>query len=133
MAFSMPQGPCRETRYRAFPFDRRGNALAPKTHGYARRGLVPHIPATTARVCPKCDDWFAARSRETVCDGCVPPSVRTQRALKTPPLAHHTRPLSRAGERPGKRGVGNAVKHVYSEALGLNFSASLKDPRAADS
>jgi hypothetical protein len=102
-----------------------------KTHGYARRRAVPHLPATTPRVCPKCDSFFAARPRESVCDGCVPPKARTERALKTPPLAHHASPGSRVAKRPGQRGAGNAVRQVYSEALGLTFDAPVSDPRAA--
>jgi hypothetical protein len=102
-----------------------------KTHGYTRQRAVPSLPATTPKVCRACDNWFAARSRESVCDGCVPPSVRTERALKTPSLAHHTNPAPRAGKRAGQKGRSSTVKRVYSEVLGLTFEAPLSDPRAA--
>jgi hypothetical protein len=105
--------------------------MAVKTHGYARQRAVPHFPATTAKVCRKCDAWFASRPREAVCDGCVPPSVRTERALKTPSPAHHTRPASRAGKRAGQGGQKSTVRQVFSESLGLTFRCSVKDPRAA--
>lgn len=101
-----------------------------KTYGYARRGRVPVLPRTTSRVCGKCDGWFAARPRESVCDGCVPPSVRTERALKTPSPAHHTRPASRAGKRAGQGGQKSTVRQVFSESLGLTFQSPAKDPRA---
>jgi hypothetical protein len=93
--------------------------------------MVPGLPATTPKVCRSCNDWFAARSRETVCDGCVPPSVRTERALKTPSLAHHARTARRAGERAGQRGRKSTVKTVYSEVLGLTFRTPVSDPRSA--
>jgi hypothetical protein len=115
------------TRYRAFPFDRRGNALAVKTHGYARRGRVPALPRTTPRVCGKCDKWFASRPRETVCDGCVPPKERTKRALKTPVRA--TTPGRRVGSLNAQRNRG--AKTVFSESLELTFTAKDSDPRAA--
>ena len=105
--------------------------LAARTHGYDRRSKVPALPRTTPRVCGNCDDWFAARPRESVCDGCVPPKVRTERALKHPGQAHHTGAGSRVAKRPGQGQRNLAVRQVYSEALGLTFRCPVKDPRAA--
>src|SRR5579872_240088 len=102
-----------------------------KTYGYARSRLVPDLPATAPKVCRSCSYWFPARPRESVCDGCVPPSVRTERALKDAPLAGHTRPVSRVGKLAGQRGRLSAVRQVYSESLGLTFRAPVSDPRAA--
>lgn len=52
-----------------------------KIHGYARKVAVPDIPGTAAKVCGKCDLWFAAASRQRVCTGCIPSHKRTLRAL----------------------------------------------------
>ena len=101
-----------------------------KTHGYARQRAVPAFPSTTPRVCRSCDGWFAARPRESVCDGCVPPKVRTERALKHPALAHHTRSTPRVRKPAGRNGVNGTVRQVYSESLGLTFQCPVKDLRA---
>lgn len=105
--------------------------MTAKTFGYARQRAVPALPATTPRVCRTCNDWFAARSRESVCDGCVPSSVRTKRTLQDQSLAHHTRPAPRVGRRAGQRGRSGTVRQVFSEALGLTFEAPQSDPRSA--
>ena len=58
-----------------------------KPYGHARKGAVPLLPETTAKVCPKCDLWFAARGRERSCPPCLSrPSVRSRRAA----LGSHT-------------------------------------------
>lgn len=100
--------------------------MAVKTYGYDRRSKVPALPRTTPKVCKTCNCWFAARPRESVCDGCVRPKERTLRALKDPP-----KPIT-----PG-RGIGRpnaqrnrGVKVVFSEPLGLTFTAKVGDPRA---
>lgn len=102
-----------------------------RTHGYARKGLVPHLPSTNPKVCRACDKWFAARVREALCDGCVPGSVRTLRAARIPIQApsegNHTRTPPRRGKRAGQRGV----KVVFSDALGLTLRCPLSDPRSA--
>lgn len=102
-----------------------------KTCGYARSRLVPALPASTPKVCAKCDLWFPARPRESVCDGCVPGKVRTVRALKTAPPAHHPRPGSRVAKRPGGSAREITVRHVYSDALNLTFETPVSGPGAA--
>jgi len=81
-----------------------------KRHGYARQRELPDIPGSSPRVCKHCDKWFAARPRETVCDGCVPNATRAKRAA----LGNHLREPSSVGKRAGQQGV-------YSEVLGLVF------------
>ena len=103
--------------------------MTAKTYGYDRRGKVPALPRTMPKVCKTCDSWFASRPREAVCDGCVPPSVRTERALKNPSLAHLTGTGFRAGKRAGQRGRNSTVRRVYSDVLNLTLEASLSDPR----
>lgn len=105
--------------------------MAVKTYGYARQRAVPPLAATSPKVCRTCDNWFAARRRESVCDGCVPSSVRTERALKYAPLAHHTGKASRVGKGAGRRSRSGTVRSVFSEALSLTFEAPISDPRAA--
>jgi hypothetical protein len=94
-----------------------------KTHGHARKSGVPAIGGTSPKVCRKCDSWFAARTREQVCLGCLPPWMRAKRAAQ----AHH----SRAGGSVGKRAGYDGGKVVFSDALGLTFAAQPSDPRAA--
>lgn len=55
-------------------------ATAVKTYGYTRRGLVPDITDTHPKLCPKSNDWFAAKPRARVCDGCLPKSVLAKRS-----------------------------------------------------
>jgi hypothetical protein len=110
-------------------FHAQGSILL-KTHGYDRRGKVPALPRTTPKVCKTCEGWFAARPRETACDGCVPPSVRTKRAILEAGQAHHTRTAPRVGKRAGQGGGNNAFRHVFSDVLNLDFEAPLSDPRS---
>jgi hypothetical protein len=100
---------------------------AVKTHGYARQRAVPALPATSPKVCSKCDNWFAARPREAICDGCVRPKERTLRALKDPP-----KPIT-PGCRNGRPNVqvNRGVKTVFSDVLGLTFTAKVSDGRLA--
>lgn len=101
-----------------------------KRHGYRRKIDVPeHLG--TPKPCPKCSKWFAARPRETVCDGCVPAEKRTLRALKAPPGTRIPGPPSRRGERAGQRGVKTGFREVFSEYLNLTFRCPVNDPRAA--
>ena len=105
--------------------------MTAKTHGYERRSKVPALPRTTPKVCRSCDSWFAARPREAVCDGCVPPSVRTKRALQNPLLTPRTRTGSSVGKRAGHSLRNRTVRKVYSDILNLTFEAPLADPRSA--
>lgn len=88
-----------------------------KTFGFNRQKLVPLLDSTAPRVCGRCDQWFAARKRERVCDGCSPAKTRTQRALRY----SHPRTASIRGKRAGSDGV----KMVFSEVLGLTFTCPL--------
>lgn len=97
------------------------------TCGYARSRQVPPFAATSARVCSKCDLWFAAGKRESVCDSCSPAETRTQRALRS----GYTRTPPRTGKLAGQTGVKNDVVTVYSDALGLTFRCPASDPRAS--
>ena len=98
-----------------------------KTHGYTRQRAVPALPSTTPKVCKTCDSWFAARPRESVCAGCVRPKERALRALKTP--AKPITPGRHIG-RPNPH-VSRGVKTVFSDVLGLTFTAKASDPCAA--
>jgi hypothetical protein len=101
-----------------------------RRHGFRRKGDVPgHLG--TARACGKCSKWFAARPRETVCDGCIPAEKRTLRALKAPPGTAPRTPLSRGGKRAGQQGVKTGVREVISDYLSLTFRCPVNDPRAA--
>jgi hypothetical protein len=71
-----------------------------KTHGYSRHRDVPDIAGTSPKVCKTCDKWFAARLRESVCDGCVPYYVRAKRAS----VGNHTGEPSSVGKRAGQQG-----------------------------
>ena len=101
-----------------------------RRHGFRRKADVPERLGS-ARVCSKCSLWFAARPRETVCDGCVPPEKRTLRALKTPSDTAPRRPLSGRGKLPGQRGVKTGFREAYSEYLNLIFRCPVNDRRAA--
>lgn len=48
------------------------------TYGLDRKAQVPALDDTHAKLCPKCDHWFAAEKRARVCDGCRPASVRAK-------------------------------------------------------
>jgi hypothetical protein len=100
-----------------------------RRHGFRRKADVPEWLGS-ARFCGKCSKWFAARPRETVCDGCVPPEKQTLRALKEPLGTGPRRPLSRRGKLPGQRGVKAGFREVYSEYLNLTFRCPESDPRA---
>lgn len=39
----------------------------PKTYGYSRKGSVPALEGTHAKLCPQCKLWFAAYPRQRVC------------------------------------------------------------------
>jgi hypothetical protein len=84
------------------------------------------LAARNARVCCRCDRWFAARSRERVCDGCSPAKTRTLRALK----GNDTGPALWMRKTPGQKGVEAAFVGVYSDDLGLTFRCKVSDPRA---
>src|SRR5690349_16310716 len=49
--------------------------------GHRRKADVPLTAGTSPKVCGKCDKWFAAASRQRVCNACVPPHKRTLRVL----------------------------------------------------
>jgi hypothetical protein len=80
---------------------------AAKTYGYRRSR---DVPGPNPKVCKTCDKWFAARPRESVCDGCMPAHKRVKRLA----LAHHTRTPSRRSQTPRSQGI-------YSEALAVTF------------
>ncbi len=98
-----------------------------RTFGFNRQKLVPLLDATSPRVCGRCDQWFAARKRERVCDGCSPASRRTLRALTG---NHPSGGVSR-GKHAGQGHRKSGVRQVYSEPLGLTFRCPVTDPRAA--
>src|SRR5689334_15328564 len=99
----------------------RGSGLAMTTYGHARQRAVPQLEGTTPKVCRRCDCWFASRSREAVCDGCVPASERTKRALRDHDTGTAPRPGIRAGQRGVKSELQSGLRVVRSEALGLTF------------
>lgn len=72
-----------------------------RTHGYPRLRDVPSLEGTSPKVCKKCDNWFAALPRRTVCDGCTLPFLRSKRAS----LGNHTGEGSSVGIHAGQRGV----------------------------
>jgi hypothetical protein len=49
--------------------------------GHRRKADVPLTAGTSPKVCGKCDFWFAAASRQRVCNACVPPHRRTLRVI----------------------------------------------------
>jgi len=80
---------------------------AAKTYGYRRSR---EVPVDNPKVCKTCDLWFAARPRETVCDGCVPAHKRVKRLA----LAGYARTPSRRSQTRRSQGI-------YSEALAVTF------------
>lgn len=91
--------------------------------GYERRGLVPQLAATEAKLCGNCDKWFAARKRERVCDDCLPANMRLRRAAK------YGRPKTRVSRTSAA--AQRRYKIVVSDVLGLTFKCLRTDPRAA--
>lgn len=99
-----------------------------RTHGYDRKSLVPVLPGTNVKACSKCDKWFAAGSRQRVCDGCLPRSALSRR--HTGNSAYLTPRSSKpAGQRGVKNRVSGEVKTIFSEYLGLTFTCKKSDPR----
>lgn len=47
-----------------------------KTYGYDRSR---EVPGGNPKVCKTCNNWFAARPWEAICDGCVPAKTRVKR------------------------------------------------------
>lgn len=95
--------------------------------GFMLAREVPSLSGTNAKVCKRCDFWFAARKREKVCTSCLPAKMRTERALR----------YSRTGggfstaKTAGQRGSNYGLVEVFSEELNLTFRCPKNDPRAA--
>lgn len=99
-----------------------------KTYGYARLRQVPALDGTDARTCGKCSLWFAARSRERVCDDCVPQKTKVRRLALDPYRDTRTQV-----KLPGAAGQSGAKKQsagpgyvTESDLLGVNFTRPIK-------
>jgi hypothetical protein len=104
------------------------------SHGYDRKNQVPKIPGTQVKTCTRCNGWFPARKSERACDTCLRPSERAKRfsRLPVPKTAVSGKTASNAaGQRRRKADLLNAPKVIYSELLGLTFTAQPSDPRYA--
>ena len=71
---------------------------------YDRKYKVPAINGTVAKVCGRCDEWFAAAPRERICFGCSPAPERVKRSL-------HPLTLGRSNERKNAQVKGRAMCH----------------------
>jgi len=110
-----------------------------RTYGYARKRELPARPGT-ARVCRRCQMWFLAGPRETVCWPCLPNWQRAKRAAKPATLgrdvelvttqvsAAEISALTAIRERAIAEGrqlhtpaPERAPRGDYSEVLGLHF------------
>jgi hypothetical protein len=116
--------------------------LPKANHGYDRSRQVPVIDGAEARVCKRCDLWFAARPREQICDGCVPVSERTKRLAHCAIPDHPLKAHSRAGQRHNKThllaresallGVTFAKPVPICRALALEAAACIDGKRPKD-
>ena len=83
---------------------------------YDRRYKVPAIAGTKAKLCGRCNEWFAAAPRERVCFGCSPARERVRRS---------THPLTprRSNERKNAQVKGRALSaSLAREALaGIDY------------
>jgi hypothetical protein len=95
--------------------------MSVRTHGYARKADVPLAAGTRAKVCGKCDAWFAAASRQRLCQGCVRPDQRVIRHLRKLPIENTgvavQDPSPISGSSPSSQGAGKAPEAFGYEDL----------------
>lgn len=53
--------------------------MSAETCGFLLKGRVPRTAGTTPKLCRKCNQWFAQRPGEQLCDGCLTPNQRSSR------------------------------------------------------
>ena len=102
-----------------------------KNYGFARQSSVPDLDGTNPKVCRVCDKWFAARSREQLCDQCVSPSGRSQRLAAYRDTKTEVSLHKRPGQRHQKITVLDGIE-VRSDGGDLCRSLALEEARRID-